>query len=176
MADVRTHRIRLRLPGGAESEAEGSPEFVHQERIEFIGSLQPGNPDSTPLPGTNSPYAYGPPNIDWDAITELKGHNLQLRAKLPGDKSQKDACLVLMAASHKLLSQPKPTATALAKWLRGSGYPISRMDRALQDSISQGEILSSGSRRGRRYELTAPGRLRAFILANQLTERITGRA
>ena len=57
----------------------------------------------------------------------------------------------------------------LAKWLRISGYPVQRMDRALQEAIAQGEILSSGSRRARRYELTGPGRIKAYLLAHQLT-------
>lgn len=166
-------RLRLKLPNGAELEAEGSQEFVSLERQEFLGTLQGKN-----LPLYNrgpSPAAPpGTPNISWETITELKGRNIQLRTKLQGDRSEKDACLVLLAASHKLLSQPKPTAAMLAKWLRTSGYPVQRMDRALQDAVEQGEILSSGSRRARRYELTAPGRLKAHILANQLTATITG--
>jgi len=166
------HRLRLKLPSGAEIEAEGSEEFVRRERAEFLDRLQavpaaPSKPQNVPS---------DLPNIQWDAATEIRGRNIQLRTKLRGDKTEKDACLVLMAASHKLLSQPKPTAAQLAKWLRTSGYPIQRMDRALQDAVEQGEILSSGSRRARRYELTAPGRLKAHILANQLTATITGQA
>jgi hypothetical protein len=177
MADERTHRIRLKFPGGAEFEAEGTPDFVHRERQDFLRTLQGSSQDAA-LTETGAGAATGlpgAPRLAWDAITELKGKNITLRAKLPGGKSEKDACLVLMAASHKLLSQPKPTATQLAKWLRRSGYPVLRMDRALQDAVTQGEILSSGSRRARRYELTAPGRLKAFLLAEQLTTVITGR-
>ncbi|MBI3551464.1 MAG: hypothetical protein HY077_03015 [Elusimicrobia bacterium] len=173
MAEERQHRIRLKLPGGAEFEAEGSPEFVHRERQDFLKNIQ----GSLEAAAQDAPSAgHGGPQIAWDSITEVKGRNIQLRGKLAGGKSEKDACLVLLAASQKLLGQPKPTATQLAKWLRVSGYPILRMDRALHDAVSQGEILSSGSRRARRYELTAPGRLKAFILANQLTGTITGRA
>ena len=47
---------------------------------------------------------------------------------------------------------------------------------ALQAAVTQGHILSSGSRRARRYELTAPGRLKAYLLANQLTAAITGKS
>jgi hypothetical protein len=78
-------------------------------------------------------------------------------------------------ASERLLSQPKPTATMLAKWLRTSGYPVGRMDRTLQDAISQGELLSSGSRRSRRYELTATGKIKALLLSEQLTAVVLGR-
>jgi len=163
------HRVRLKLPDGSEFEAEGSAEFIREERQTFLSSLWPG---AQPLP-FEKPLAE--PQIAWETITERKGRTIQLRAKLPSDKSQKDACLVLLAASHKLLNQPKPTAAQLAKWLRISGYPIQRMDRALQDAVSQGEILASGSRRARCYELTAPGRLKAFLLAEQLTAAIAGK-
>ncbi len=169
------HRIRLKLPGGAEFEAEGSPEFVHNERLEFLSGLQEAPLAAQRAASSAATPAPGAPNIAWDAITELKGRHIHLRAKLPNGKTEKDACLVLMAASHKLLNQPKPTATQLAKWLRSSGYPILRMDRALQHAVTHGDILSSGSRRARRYELTAPGRLKAYILADQLTALINGR-
>ncbi len=159
----QNNRLRLKLPDGSEFEAEGSQEFVRAERLEFLSNPKPpaaaqiGRPDSQE------------PTIAWEAIIERKGHNAYLRAKLPADRPQKDACLVLMAASGKLLHQPKPTAAQLAKWLRISGYPVQRMDRALQEAIAQGEILSSGSRRARRYELTGPGRIKAYLLAHQLS-------
>lgn len=165
------HRIRLKLPNGAELEAEGDAEFVRQERAEFLIR-------QTPL----SPAAGGPeapqrePRVDWNAVVEAKNGGLLLRGKIPGgDKSGRDACLVLLLGADRLLSLPKPTATMLAKWLRASGYPVGRMDRTLQDAIAQGELLSSGSRRSRRYELTAPGKIRALLLAEQLTATVTGR-
>lgn len=171
------HRIRLKLPGGAELEAEGSAEFVYRERQEFVARMQDTGIAGGTGGGTAEPqFLPNLPNIAWESITELHGRNIQLRTKLRGDKTEKDACLVLLAASQKLLSQPKPTSAQLAKWLRASGYPILRMDRALQDGVAQGEILSSGSRRARRYELTAPGRMKAYILANQLTAIVTGRS
>ena len=176
MADERAHRIRLKLPAGAEFEAEGSPEFVERGARQFLalaqGAVAPGGLEG---PLGASP-GIGQPHIDWAAITESKGRSIQLRAKLGGDRTEKDACLVLLAASQKILNEPKPTAAMLAKWLRRSGYPIVCMDRALQDGVQKGEILASGSRRARRYELTAPGRLKALILADQLTAVITGRA
>ena len=167
----QTHRLRLKLPGGAELEAEGTAEFVLRERQEFLVRLQEEPAGFAPKEPRGTPQ---PPNISWSTIVEIKGRNIQLRTKLRSDQPEKDACLVLLAASGKLLSQQKPTAAQLAKWMRSSGYPIQRMDRALQSAIDQGELLSSGSRRARRYELTAPGLLRAHILADQLTTTIAG--
>lgn len=163
----RPHRLRLKLPSGAEMEAEGTAEFVWREREEFLRGLRGPEPGLQATP--SNPAA---PTVSWEAVTESKGRGIQLRGKLPADKGEIDACLVLLAASEKRLQEPKPTATQLAKWLRTSGYPVLRMDRALQDAVSRGDILASGSRRSRRYELTASGRLKAYILASQLISRI----
>lgn len=162
------HRVRLKLPNGAELEAEGDAEFVRHEREEFllrqtqVSSASPEGPRKEP-------------RIDWNAVVEAKKGGLLLRSKIPGgDKAGKDACLVLLMASDRLLSQPKPTAAMVARWLRASGYPIGRMDRTLQDSMTQGELLSSGSRRSRRYELTATGKLKALLLSERLTAAVLG--
>lgn len=163
-------RLKLRLADGAELEAEGSADFVERQRDAFLGPApQTRSPEKAP----RSPVAAGAePRIAWDAVAEIRGKDLTLRAKLTAPNSEREACLVLLAASHRLLGAPKPTATQLAKWLRASGYPVRRMDRALQAAVDGGQLLSSGSRRARRYELTAAGRLKALLLAERLTETI----
>ncbi|MEQ1919226.1 MAG: hypothetical protein ABL955_08510 [Elusimicrobiota bacterium] len=166
---MNPHRVRLKLPNGAELEVEGDAEFVRHEREEFI--LR-----QTPVSGAAAEGPQREPRVEWNAVVEAKSGGLTLRGKIQGgDKAGKDACLVLLMASERLLSQPKPTATMVAKWLRASGYPIGRMDRTLQDAIAQGELLSSGSRRSRRYELTATGKIRALLLAEQLTLTVLGK-
>ena len=166
---MNPHRVRLKLPNGAELEAEGDAEFVRQERLEFV--LQ-----QTPVAGPAAEGSGREPRVDWNAVVEARSGGLTLRGKIPGgDKGGKDACLVLLMASDRLLSQPKPTATLLGKWLRASGYPVGRMDRTLQDAVSQGELLSSGSRRARRYELTASGKIKALLLSEQMTLSVLGR-
>lgn len=166
---MSAHRVRLKLPNGAELEAEGDAEFVRQERLEFM--IQ-----QTPVAPISGQALTREPRVDWNAVVEAKSGGLTLRGKIPGgDKAGKDACLVLLMASERLLSQPKPTAAMLGKWLRTSGYPVGRMDRTLQDAISQGELLSSGSRRSRRYELTASGKIKALLLSETMTAAVLGR-
>ncbi|MFI5347971.1 MAG: hypothetical protein ACHQ2Z_00375 [Elusimicrobiota bacterium] len=168
---MNQHRVRLKLPNGAELEAEGEAEFVRQERADFILRQTPAAAG-----GTAGHEPGREPRVDWNAVVEARAGGLILRGKIPGgDKGGKDACLVLILSAEKLLSQPKPTATMLAKWLRISGYPVGRMDRTLQDAIAQGELLSTGSRRSRRYELTATGKIKALLLAEQLTAVVLGR-
>ncbi|MDE2038792.1 MAG: hypothetical protein KGO96_08035 [Elusimicrobia bacterium] len=161
-------RLRLRTASGAELEAEGELDFVRGEREEFLLRQFP--------PAPNGAEGGREPRVEWTAVVEARGGGLALRGKLQGgEKAGRDACLILLLASERLLNQPKPTAARVAKWLRASGYPIGRMDRTLQDAITQGELLSSGSRRSRRYELTASGKIKALLLAEQLTSAVLGR-
>lgn len=177
MPTERECRLRLRWPSGAEFEAEGPPDFIAQHSGQFTASL-PQATAASPAPGPERPRLLGPgvpaePALAWDEICDYKGNILQLRAKLAAGKTERDACLVLLACARHRLQEPKPAATQLAKWLRRSGYPVGRMDRALQDAVAQGEILASGSRRSRRYELTAPGKLKALLLAEELSRAVT---
>lgn len=171
MSEKNIHRIRLKLPTGAELEAEGDAEFVRHERAEFMLLNTPAGPQNS--------ASFGPqkePRIDWGQAVELRPRGgLALRAKLPGDASSGiEASLVLVMASELLLRQPRPTAATLAKWLRISGYPVGRIDRLIRPAIERGELLSSGSRRSRRYELSATGKLRALLLAETLSAAISG--
>ena len=168
-------RLRLKFPDGSEFEAAGTAEFIQSERQQFQASLKPAPAAAHSSPAKIYPGAEPQaPKIPWEAIIEQKARNIELRTKLPGNRSLKDACLVLLAASQNILNLPKPTAAQLAKWLRTSGYPVARMDRALRDGITQGELLPSGSRRARRYELAGPGRIKAILLAEQLASMIIG--
>ena len=152
-------RVRLKLPNGAEFEATGDPDFIRSERSAFL-QLQRSPAAENTAPGASL--------ADWNAIVESEGGALQLRAKLKNDKTHKDACLVLLAAARQLLHLKRPTAAQIARWLRASGYPVGRVDRAISDALERGEMLASGSRRARRYELTGPGLVKAALLAEQL--------
>ena len=168
MTEESRYRLRLKLPTGAELEAEGSPEFVESERRAFLEETRPKTG-----PGAAGAPESGYQAPDWEQLLDQKAGTVQLRAK-PHGRSEKDACLVLLAGAAALLGVNKPTAAQLAKWLRASGYPIGRIDRALADALTRGEILASGSRRARRYELTGPGRAKAFLLAAELAQTIDG--
>ena len=166
MAAETPHRLRLRLPDGAEFEAEGSAEFVSAERLEFLGGRGPR------AAGAGAPDAAGAPEPAWERIIEAKGPVLQLRTKLPGEGAEREACLILLAAARGILRLSKPTSAQLARWLRASGYPIGRVDRVIADAVSQGEILASGTRRARRYELSGPGLAKGWRLAQKLSAHI----
>jgi len=175
-------KVRLKLSTGAEIEVEGTQEFVEQERRSFLSQFEAPTPMPTASRALGSIYSKEAPEAllrpsevpNWDSVTETHRGILQLRTKLKTEESEKDASLILLGAAQKVLNNSKPTASQLAKWLRVSGYPIARVDRVLQGAVERGEILAQGSRRARRYELTAHGRVKAFLLARQLQKLITG--
>ena len=79
MAAETAHRLRLRLPDGAEFEAEGSAEFVATERREFLGGR------ASKAAGAAAADLEAPPEPTWERLIEAKGPVLQLRTKLPGE-------------------------------------------------------------------------------------------
>ncbi len=165
--DNPAKKLRLRFPNGFEFEALGPEEFIKEQIQRFLG--QQNNNSTTTGPETES---GNPAKIQWEKIAEKSQNDLLLRSKLENLGQAAEACLVLMAASKNLANNPRPSALELARWLRRSGYPIDRIDRIIKNAVKIGDILISGSRRGRKYELSPGGRLKALLIAEKLSQRI----
>lgn len=182
IGDNSAKKLRLRFPNGFEFEALGSEEFIKEQLQSFLGpenNLSSTAPPQTKTefgsPGNkNNSNGNNPIGIQWEKIAEKSRNDLLLRSKLENLGQAAEACLILMAASKDMANHPRPSALELARWLRKSGYPIARIDRILQNAAKNGDILVSGSRRGRKYELSPSGRLKALLIAEKLSERITG--
>ena len=166
--DNPAKKLRLRFPNGFEFEALGPEEFIKEQIQRFLGQ-QNNNSTTATGPETES---GNPAKIQWEKIAEKSQNDLLLRNKLENLGQAAEACLVLMAASKNLANNPRPSALELARWLRRSGYPIDRIDRIIKNAVKIGDILISGSRRGRKYELSPSGRLKALLIAEKLSQRI----
>lgn len=172
-------KLRLRFPDGLEFEATGTEDFIKEQLQAFLNKKEQ-HPSSKefqkPLHQESSEPTkqYNPAQIDWGKIAEISGENLLLRSKLEPFGQEAEACLILIAASKDLANNPKPSALQLARWLRKSGYPVTRIDRVLQTTAKNGDILISGSRRARKYELSPTGKLKALLIAEKLSRRLTG--
>ena len=159
MQETGRSRIRIRLPSGAEIETEGTEEFARQEAQRLLAHLE--------SPAISRSASSDPAQALWAEIVDTHQKGLLLRSR-PSPQAAADACLLLLGAAKTLLSQSKPTATQLARWLRLSGCPVKRVDRVLNGEVQKGDILASGARRSRRYELSAAGFKHANLLASQL--------
>jgi hypothetical protein len=163
MAEDDKSRLKLRLPSGLEVEAEGRPDFVRVQIQELLRYAAP--PEAKDTRSAPEPEAL-------ERILEQTGAELAIRALPPGAADPQEACLVLLLASERRLGLAKPTAAQLAKWLRRSGFSVKRMDRSLSRALRAGQILASGSRRSRRYELSAKGRIQSLLAAERLARSI----
>lgn len=165
-------KLKVKLEGGREFEAEGPRDFL-EEQIQKFYSIPPG-PKELKNGSSAPPEAETAAKALWEAVSERKsGTRIALKSKLKQESSEKEAAITLLEAAQTLLNIERPTASHLTKWLRDSGYPVTRIDRILQESIKKGELLASGSRRARRYQLTPQGRRKAVQLAQELAAAIS---
>ena len=77
---MNPHRVRLKLPNGAELEVEGDADFVRNEREEFV--LR-----QTPQAGAAA--AEGPqrePRVEWNAVVTAKSGGLTAQFRKRGDQ------------------------------------------------------------------------------------------
>lgn len=163
----QNYRLKLRLPTGAEMEAEGAQDFIEAQKDWFWTHLSlKERGEDAPEPS----FAQGLQK-PWTQIAEARKNGIMLLGK--GKNSPAEACLILLGAARALLDQARPTAAQLAKCLRLSGYSVARIDRILQNSVKNNEIMPSGSRRSRCYELTQKGRNKSLYLAQELANIMT---
>ena len=164
-------RVRLKLPSGAEMEVQGPHDFVKGETQELLARIQPGERGERARAA--APWGAGAieGSADWKSLIDARGGDLILRAKL--SEGPLAAGLLLILGSERLLGQPRPIATRLARWIRASGYQVGRVDRLLGAAVRSGEILASGNKRARRYELSAAGKSKALEAAQALQELIS---
>lgn len=184
----KTLKIRLRFSGGEEFEAQGTQEFIVQQRNYFLNLIgkqerelentaQPNMqntaplvsaPQLPPLETTISPVQEAfPAKRLWEKLFKEENGLLLLRRKMRLEAHE--AALLLLAAARVLLNQSACKALDLAKMLQKSGFTqTGRLDRLMQQDTKNDYLQSEGIKRGRKYRLTNAGFARAFVLAEKL--------
>lgn len=181
-------KIRLRFSGGEEFEAQGTPEFIEQQRnyfLKLIGkqnqdvqpTVQPKMQNTAPLVSAQqlppletklSPVQEAfPAKRLWEKLFKEENGLVILRRKMRLEAHE--AALLLLAAARVLLNQSACKALDLAKMLQKSGFTqTGRLDRLMQQNTKNDYLQSEGMKRGRTYRLTNAGFARAFVLAEKL--------
>ncbi len=167
-------KIRFKLPGGEEFEAEGPREFIDTERAKFLALITPPQQPATPQPAlTPAPLPQTEPTHTghselyfWEKLLKEDGSTLVLRRKTKW--TAQETALVLLAGARVLLKQPAYPALELARSLIACGIEEGRLDRLLASEIQAGRIVGEGIKRSRTYQLTNEGFARAFVLAEKL--------
>lgn len=181
-------KIRLRFSGGEEFEAQGTPEFIEQQRNYFLTligkqnqyaqpTVQPKMQNTAPLVSAQqlppletklSPVQEAfPAKRLWEKLFKEENGLVILRRKMRLEAHE--AALLLLAAARVLLNQSACKALDLAKMLQKSGFTqTGRLDRLMQQNTKNDYLQSEGMKRGRTYRLTNAGFARAFVLAEKL--------
>lgn len=198
MTEENKTKIRIRFAGGEEFEAEGSPNFVEQQRNYFLSligkpapsqtaSMQaPASPSAAPLQPYTAPQIAVPqiaatpqrnpadnmgisPTRVWERVIREDGTRVYLRQKFK--ISIQESILLLLAGARVLLKKPSYSALELSKSVQESGLVLpNRMDRLLAGELENGILVSEGAKRSRTYKLSDRGFAKAFSLAEKLSK------
>lgn len=187
----KTQKIRVKFPGGAEFEAEGSQEFIEQQRSWFLAQLAPKTPGTRtrPLPAAeqntrtetaipaNALAATAPATARstpdktlWERLLKAENGLVYPRKRYRQLTSQQVALLLLAGAKVLLNAANGYSALDLSKSLKLAGYGEGRLDRLLSAEMRDGTLKTSGAKRARTYILSDEGFARAFVLAEKLDQ------
>jgi len=167
-------KLRLRLQNGMEFEAEGATDFIEAQKgafFELAASQKActGAAIAKTVPAELAPPPQHPgfePGI-WKTLMESRDNLFYLKTRYPQTEPH-DAALMILATWTELGKKGTVEALKLAKSLKKSGFVKGRLDRIMAQEISQQRIISTGTKRARRYQLTAEGLARAHYLAQDL--------
>jgi hypothetical protein len=183
------HKVKLRLPNGAEFEAEGAKETVDAQLTAFMKLMadmpmptaelpKAIHPASAIFPSPSSPVgsaAAVPPELPSPLTDEILSRvfrrdrdSISLLAMPRGERSEGDTLIALLYAYQQLLNQPAVTGVTLSQAARQSGLSLSRLDRVMESQAQY--IMAAGARRGRRYSLNNRGVRYAEDLIRRLVE------
>jgi hypothetical protein len=175
--DPNTTRLKTKI-GDHEFDAEGSPEYVReqfqawQELVKLAVSIPAVTPhilatqpaDGQPIPPKND----GSPLSDQELVKIMRvdGRYVSLTARAT---TVHDAVLLMLYGQKVLRNNEAVTGAELLSGLGSTGgFPAPRLDRILDKLATDGDVMSFGERRGKKYRLTNTGSAKARALATDL--------
>jgi hypothetical protein len=173
------HKVRIKI-GDAEFEAEGSEESVKQQYADFLGALEnrraapppPVNPAAQKqqaATGENASTTVSSLDADLlNKVFKLDGDLVSLHFLPRGDNVRADALMLLLYGYATLKNQAMVLGTQLVRAANQSGLGLDRVDRSLESYESQNMVLRGGVRKGTKYGLNNPGKIRAEELLKAL--------
>jgi hypothetical protein len=179
VADI--HRIKIRLPSGAEFDAEGSPADVKAQYDAFLELMKaapqvPAKPaeaqendkkNQSPMP----PLGDGPEPDDalMKRIFDIATDGLVSLKVLPrGDNAQAQGLLLLLYGYRRISQIENVYAVTLSRAAAKSGIQFERLDRAMEPNTTYAR--RGGLRRGATYTLNNQGIAHAAQIAMTLPE------
>ena len=164
-------KIKIKI-GDHEFAAEGPVDTVKAqfETFKELISLQ-SRQNVTPKSGgiqqnqQNQMVPGSHAHVPLDKILHADGRVISLTA-LP--TSTQDAALIIMLGHKEMRNSESVTAQEIGDGLKQSGRQILRVDRIMDEPISDSLVMKSGVKRSTRYRLTNQGKIRALSVAREL--------
>ena len=176
-------RLKTKI-GEHEFEAEGTAEYVREQfqtwqELVKLAATMPAAPASQPAPtiGSISGEANGSArvsgtldavNVDSELtkIMRSDGRYISLTGRAA---SVHDAVLLLLFGQKVMRNNDGVTGGEILAGLASTGgFGTPRLDRILDKLADDGEVMSFGERRGKKYRLTNTGIAKARAIASEL--------
>jgi hypothetical protein len=160
--------LKLKMKVGEhEFEAEGPAEIVQAQLAlfkEMIAAAPPRRFEGDSQERTKQELD-ALPHQPIEKIMKAEGRVVSLTAK---SETVEEAVLLILLGQKDLRNNQEVTGSEIMDGLKQSGYQIDRVDRITDKLSSDGNVITIGVHRGRRYRLTNKGLGKALAVAKEL--------
>ncbi len=158
---METLRIKIEI-GDRKFEADGPVEIVQVQANAFMKFAAGMNAETL---AAEVAQERKEPTTELDKVMRVTGTTVCLSVR---SRSASEALLVMLLGQSQLRKNDLVSGTDLIRGLRASGHRMPRADYLLNNHARNKYITVNGKHRGRRYQLTESGMLRAQQIAQQL--------
>jgi hypothetical protein len=164
-----TQKLKIKI-GEHEFEAEGPTDVVQTQFAawkELIASA-PTKPKETAPEKPNEKTAPLP-HLTLDKIMKVEGRVVSLTARA---ETVDETALLILLGQKELRGNQEVTGSEIMDGLRQSGYAITRADTLMDKLSADGNVITVGVHRSRRYRLSNSGLSLALTLAQAVLETV----
>jgi hypothetical protein len=105
------------------------------------------------------------PHLPIEKILKSEGRVVSLTAKAD---TVDEAVLLILLGQKDLRNNQEVTGSEIMDGLKQSGYQLSRVDRVTDKLTNDGDMITVGINRGRRYRLTNQGLAKSLNIAKEV--------
>jgi hypothetical protein len=170
---METQKLKLKV-GEHEFEAEGPIDVVQsqlaiwKELIATAPTKQQETTTTTERPnGKNTSSQL--PHLKLDKIMKVEGRIVSLTARA---ETTDETALLILLGQKELRGNQEVTGSEIMDGLRQSGHAITRADSLMDKLSGDGNVITVGVHRSRRYRLSNSGLTLALTIAQAVLETV----
>jgi hypothetical protein len=171
---METHKLKIKI-GDHEFEAEGSAEDVQSQFAAFrdlvmnVQNTQSRDMIKPDAPAAAPPVVAATNGLRLDKIMKHDGRIVSLTAR--GGSIENEILLVLFG-QKRLRENDSVTGSEIISGLEQTAGAVGRIDYKLDKMTTDGDVITIGTRRARRYRLTNQGVTKAETLARSVISTV----